>query len=217
MKRSGSESNSPSSKRTRFLIENILQSSPPRKRTRFLIEDILSSSPQRKRARFDDMPIQIGSGLSKYVDQLDNSVKYLAKFKTLACKSKFAIKDLPGDPERLLSDIFQAAIANAMKESQKRGVNPTHLGCIISSVQLDPDIYIPIRPITTNTVDSILNRFLQIGQSKKQDENSLYGQPFSIDITTLDRKGLQSQKITGSRRTYGKVQHRVSDHNLIKV
>lgn len=180
-----------------------------------------SNAPQPKRPRifYEIKPTvsQFGSGLDDYVQKFDSYVREIPKFSALSCKSKFMIKDLPPDPEKLLNDIFESAIEDAMKESRKHDIEPTHLGCVITSEQLDPDICIPIRPVTSNTFDSILNRFLQIGQSKKQDDTSLFGAPFSIEITTLDRNGLQREKIVGTGRKHAAFHHNVDEHNIIKI
>lgn len=197
---------------------------PPAKRTHF-IEDILgqTSSSSPKRTHFIEdilgMRSQHGSGIENYVKHLQTEVAHNKIFKTTSCKTTLMITDLPADPELLLAKIFESAIENAKDESLKHGIAPTHLGCIISSVMLDPHVYIPIRVISDNTVEAILNRFLQIGQSKKQDNTSLWGEPFSIKVTTLNRNKLRQRKVAGSggRRTHAAFHHRVADNNLIKV
>jgi hypothetical protein len=67
-----------------------------------------------------------------------------------------------------------------MEECRKNGKQPETVGCIISSTLLDPDIYVPFRPVTENTVDSILNMFLLVAQSKKQNNITLWGLTFKI-------------------------------------
>lgn len=208
MKRSSSDSSrTPPAKRTHF-IEDILGHTPsPRPTRTHFIEDILEMRTQR------------GSGIENYVKHLQTEVAHNKIFKTTTCKTTLMITDLPADPEELLAKIFESAIDNAKDESLKHGIAPTHLGCIISSVLLDPHIYIPIRVISENTVEAILNRFLQIGQSKKQDNTSLLGEPFSIKVTTLNRHKLKQRKFAGSggRRTHAAFHHRVAECNLIKV
>lgn len=183
-------------------------STPPAKRRRFFIEDIL------------DLPAtQLGSGMADYIQELDSTVQHINKFKTTTCLSKFQIKKLSADPEQLLSELFKSAIDSSIKNSKEQGINPTHLGCAISSIRLDSDVYIPLRPLTKNTVDTILNRFLHVGQSKKKDGINLIGDPFEIKVTTLNRTELgRKRKIAGSgRRTFSSFHHRVKENNLIKV
>lgn len=181
----------------------------PVKRTRFFIEDILDLRPSN----------QTGSGMSNYIREFESSVQRIEKFKTVTCRNKFIIKELPADPEQLLSQLFQSVIDSSLKKSKEEGIDPTHLGCAIGSKRLDSDIYIPLRPLNKNTIDTILNRFLHVGQSKKSDGVSLWGEPFTINMTTLNRPELgKKSKIAGSgRRTQSAVHHNVKDNNLIKV
>lgn len=184
-----------------------LISGPAAKRTRHFIEDILEIS------------VQSGSGeseLENFIEKLGTTVQHNQKFKTTTFKSKFQIKNLPADPEQMLTHLFKTTIEGAMTESRKNHVEPSHLGCIISSPLLDPHVYIPIRPVTADTTDAILNRFLQIGQSKKQDNTSLWGEPFTMTVTTMDVNGLKSSKTFGSGRKEAAVHHRVNPSSLIK-
>ncbi|CAK5045288.1 unnamed protein product [Meloidogyne enterolobii] len=72
-----------------------------------------------------------------------------------------------------------------------------------------------------NTVDAILNRFLQVGQSKKQQDITLWGKPFTVTLTTVDRSALpEKRKITGGssrNRKLAPVHHRIDSQCLIKV
>lgn len=86
---------------------------------------------------------------------------------------------------------------------------------------LDPDVWIPVREMNDNTVDAILNRFLQVGQSKKQQDITLWGKPFTVTLTTVDRSALpEKRKITGGssrNRKLAPVHHRIDSQCLIKV
>lgn len=62
----------------------------------------------------------------------------------------------------------------AIAESRAHDIEPDHLGCTISSQLLNSDIWIPIRKITEDTVNTILNRFLEVAQSKEQDGITLW-------------------------------------------
>jgi hypothetical protein len=82
---------------------------------------------------------------------------------------------LPEDPEGLLRGIFQFCFDEAIQECRKNGKNAERIGCIISSALLNHDIYVPFRPPNENTVDTILNMFLKVAQSKKQEDVTLWG------------------------------------------
>jgi DNA-binding protein YbaB len=45
-----------------------------------------------------------------------------------------------GDPETLLEKLFKKAIKDAIKQSKKNGQEPTKMGIVISSEELNDDI-----------------------------------------------------------------------------
>uniref|UniRef100_A0A183BUT0 DNA-directed DNA polymerase n=1 Tax=Globodera pallida TaxID=36090 RepID=A0A183BUT0_GLOPA len=186
-------------------------SPPPAKRTRrFFIEDILREpynelSPPQKTAQ-------------DYVKKLDNEVEQASKFQWVKTKSRFSITDVPADPEGLLAGIFQHCVDGGLDESRQRGVEPTHLGCTISSQLLSSDIWIPVRQITEDTINTILNRFNDVAQSKKQDGVTLWGEPFTVSVTTVNRNGLNVRRLKGGApRKLAPVHHRISAKSLINI
>nr|CAD2186983.1 unnamed protein product [Meloidogyne enterolobii] len=122
-----------------------------------------------------------------YVKKLGHETKFSQKFNSSKVSSRFLISDLPNDPESLLAGIFKNTIDEALEESRQWGVEPDQLGCIISSQNLDSDVWIPVREITPNTIDSILNQFLKVAQSKKQDNGMLWGAPFLVSVSTIQK------------------------------
>jgi hypothetical protein len=194
------------------------EDAPPRKRPRrFTIQDLLDlqDSPPHSPAKNDN------NNASKYIQKLEGDSKYNKKYATMQWDSKFIIKDVPEEPEGLLAGIFQYCIDDAIDEAKAKADEPTHLGCDISSILLDPNIFTPIRPVTANTVDVILNQFLKVAQSKKQQGLTLWGEPFSVRITTINYNALPKKRtIKGSgqpKRKLGPVHHRIKDQCLIKV
>uniref|UniRef100_A0A914IDZ8 DNA-directed DNA polymerase n=1 Tax=Globodera rostochiensis TaxID=31243 RepID=A0A914IDZ8_GLORO len=198
-----------------FSIDEIL--SPPKKpRSGFLINQLLGD-------------IQIGEGqpttstrkdAKEYVKKLSNTVEHVPKFRYIKVKTAFSIHDVPTDPEGLLAGIFQYCIDDAVADSRARGIEPTHLGCIISSPQLTGgDIPVPLRQITTDTINTILNLFNKVAQSKQQNNSTLYGEPFNVTITTVDRIGLPTKRQLkgGGRRKLAALHHRVHEQCLIKI
>ncbi|KAL3115201.1 hypothetical protein niasHT_016412 [Heterodera trifolii] len=123
-------------------------------------------------------------------------------------------------PGVLLRVIFGHCIQSSLDEAQRRGIEPSRLGATITSQLLDPDIWIPIRQITPNTVDTILNRFLDVAQSKSR-EGSLWGAPFSVIVTTLDTVNLpQRDTISGrgsEHRTLKGARLIIKDKNLLRI
>nr|CAD2174251.1 unnamed protein product [Meloidogyne enterolobii]CAD2206833.1 unnamed protein product [Meloidogyne enterolobii] len=157
-------------------------SPPPTKRAKlssensraFFIENILSpniSSP----TNLIELP-QVGNGHpEKFITKLDQHIIHNQKFRYTKCRTKFQIQDVPADPEGLLAGIFHYCIDATIEEAREKGYEADQLGCVISSELLDPDVWIPIRQINDNTIDSILNQFLKVGQSKKQQGITLWG------------------------------------------
>uniref|UniRef100_A0A915NRM3 Uncharacterized protein n=1 Tax=Meloidogyne floridensis TaxID=298350 RepID=A0A915NRM3_9BILA len=89
----------------------------------------------------------------------------------------------------------------AVIESRGLGLNPEQIGCVISSEVLNHDIWIPVRDRNENTVEAILNRFLLVAQSFRQKDISLWGQPFNVTATVVDKNSLpKQQQLPGSGR-----------------
>jgi len=124
--------------------KSISPSPIPRKFSRnYLIENLLFGAQQQ------------GSGaktIKDYVELLDNEIDHIKKFNVVKSKSKFLIKDVPVDPEDLLSSIFQHCIDEALNESRSKGLEPEKLGCTVTSELLESDIWVPIRWVLKNII-----------------------------------------------------------------
>uniref|UniRef100_A0A915NSU1 Uncharacterized protein n=1 Tax=Meloidogyne floridensis TaxID=298350 RepID=A0A915NSU1_9BILA len=71
-----------------------------------------------------------------------------------------------------------------------------------------------------NTVEAILNRFLLVAQSFKQKDVSLWGQPFNVMATVVDKSALpKQQQLPGSGRNkkIAAVRHRINNRSLIQA
>lgn len=149
-------------------------------------------------------------------------IEFNEKFSLQKWRSTFVIEDLPPDnPENLLRSLFTKCIDAAKSEAKKNGVAADNLGITIGSRLLSYDIWIPIRPITENTVEATLNRFKLVAQSKS-NEGNIYGEQFSVTVTTVDKKKLtkeaRNKQLVGSgQRQLATVQHRISRKCLIPV
>uniref|UniRef100_A0A914MHG6 Uncharacterized protein n=1 Tax=Meloidogyne incognita TaxID=6306 RepID=A0A914MHG6_MELIC len=148
-------------------------SPPPSKRSRsFMINNLLD--------------LQLGGG--DFFKHLGEETKITQKFNLTKLSTKFLIHGLPDEPEGLLKEIFQKCIDQTLETSRDNKLNPDQLGCTVSSQLLETDIWIPIRDINNNTVDAILNQFLKVAQSKKQDQGMLWGENFTVSVTTIDKR-----------------------------
>uniref|UniRef100_A0A1I8BQI9 DNA-directed DNA polymerase n=1 Tax=Meloidogyne hapla TaxID=6305 RepID=A0A1I8BQI9_MELHA len=175
-----------------------MEDQPPPKRSRFTIFSIANILGLISGNDNNDSPStseqQVGDGHSKkaadYVERLETTIEHNKKFKFIKSRSKFMIKDLPRDPEGLLSGIFQFFLDEAVDESRKRGMKAEQLGCVVTSPLLDHDIWVPVRDMNENSVEAILNRFLLVAQSFKQKDVTLWGQPFEVIATVVDKSSL---------------------------
>lgn len=203
-------------------MERLLYPDPPKRfRGNHSIESILRRDfPSQIRITSQHGTGTTHKGIEHYVQQLEENNEHNSKFKLTKCTTKFLIKDLPAHPESLLAEIFQKCIDKAMETAKEKGCEADQLGCMISSELLESDVWTPVRALTDNTTDAILNRFLQVAQSKKQNNITLWGEPFNVCVTAIKRDGLAPKKLpggTGHRRKFASIQNTVQSHSLIKV
>nr|CAD2201802.1 unnamed protein product [Meloidogyne enterolobii] len=127
------------------------------------------------------------------------------------------IKDVPADAESLLSGIFQFCVDRTLEHAREKNIEPQQLACTLTSDFLDYDIWVPFSNLSNNTVDAMLNRCQHIAQSKKQDELSLFGAPFSITVTTINKNSFNKRRrLGGAARKIPKVRHQINNRSLIK-
>uniref|UniRef100_A0A914MNX3 DNA-directed DNA polymerase n=3 Tax=Meloidogyne TaxID=189290 RepID=A0A914MNX3_MELIC len=163
--------------------------------------------------------LQQGTGYNaeRYVERLNDSIQHNAKFNVTKTYSKFMIKDVPADAESLLSGIFQFCVDHSLEHAREKNIEPQQLACTLTSDFLDYDIWVPFSNLSNNTVDAMLNRCQHIAQSKKQDELSLFGAPFSITVTTINKNSFNKRRrIGGAARKIPKVRHQINNRSLIK-
>lgn len=182
----------------------------PRKRARrgFFIKNLIGQVGGQQRQR---------NAPRRHARIIGSEKRYNNKFKTLCVKTTILIEQVPENPEGFLRALFQHCIDEALDDAHQKGIRPDRLGATISSPLLDPDIWIGIREITTNTAHAILNRFLLVSQSKPK---SLWGEPFSVSVTTINRAALPTTaQIRGRGRTkrLHNVHHQVNRGSLILV
>jgi len=103
-----------------------------------------------------------------------------------------------------------------MEHAKERNVEPEQIACTLTSDFLDYDIWVPFSNITNNTVDAMLNRCQHIAQSKKQDDLSLFGAPFTITVTTINKSSFKKRRVGGAARKIPKIRHQISNAALIK-
>ena len=92
------------------------------------------------------------------------------------------------------------------------------LGMIISSPLLSYDIWTPMRPVTENTVDAILNFFKKVQQS--HTDTNIYGEPFQVTVSGIDSKALPRKRTTtgsGRKRFANIINRNVDDACIMEI
>ncbi|CAK5036687.1 unnamed protein product [Meloidogyne enterolobii] len=79
--------------------------------------------------------------------------------------------------------IINECIEKTLEEGSKNEIEPDTLGCIVSSHLFKNDVCSPIREIVNTTLSDILNGIMM-------KENSLCGEPFTVTVTGVNKKGL---------------------------
>ena len=109
--------------------------------------------------------------LKDYVNVINPGIYINDKFKTTRFRSKFILEniDKATNPDEILRDCIQNCIDITRVESRKHDMEVDQIGVTISSILLDYDIYTPIRLVSENTTDAVLNTFLKVSPSKGKD------------------------------------------------
>ena len=157
--------------------------------------------------------------INKFIKEINSSNYSNKKFKFTRFHSEFVVENVQDSPntEDILKECIQYSIDQTRSNSKKANMEVDRIGVNISSILLDYDIYVPIRRITENTTDSILNLFYKVSQSKGKD-GSLLGEPFSVIVTGIRSKDLpNSREITGHGPKNDLFKRRINDACLIKT
>ena len=177
---------------------------------KFSINYLLNEAGNKVEEKFD---------YSKYFKKLQDESEGSRKFCLTRHKTRYTIetlKDVP-NPEKVLFGLFDHAIFEAIKESNEMGYQPNKIAFNISSINLDPDVNVAFSKITENSIYAIYNYFLHIEQSKGK-EQSLFGAPFTLEVTLCDSDKLpKEQKTSGKGRRIQPIRHAIDPKKLIEV
>ena len=141
--------------------------------------------------------------INKFIKIINPGTYINGKYKFTKFRSEFVLENIESatNPEEILKKLIQYCVDQTKTESKKQGMEVDQIGVSISSSLLDYDIYTPIRKITENTSEAILNLFLKVSQSKGRD-GSLLGEPFTIVVTGVCCADLPlTRTIVGSGKT----------------
>ena len=142
------------------------------------------------------------------------------KFKQIRYQQRFILENLESveDPTEILRHCFQQCIDRTMAESRAANMEADQIGMIISSPLLSYDIWTPMRPVTENTVDAILNFFKKVQQS--HTDTNLYGEPFQVTVSGISSKALPRKRTTtgkGRKRFANIINRNVDDACIMKI
>ena len=102
--------------------------------------------------------------LTDYVSIINKGTYSNKPFKTTKFRCEFAVENIQeaSNPEDVLKECLQYCINETRINSIQSNMEVDRIGVNISSILLDYDIYAPIRRITENTTDAILNLFYKV-------------------------------------------------------
>ena len=125
-------------------------------------------------------------------------------------------------PEALLEEIVQYAVDGALRVARQQNQHPDRLIVLIDSPLLDSSIAVHIQDLNENAVESIVRRFEVVNQSNRaKDRGSLYGAPFSVDVTALSHQQLKNapppKKMGRGRPPRLAAQHNIDPNALITI
>ena len=160
------------------------------------------------------------SNFQNYIKELESGTRSNEKFKYTRFYSKFVMEDIDQnmDPEQTLKDCIQHGINRTIEESRSNNMEVDQIGVTISSILLDYDMYVPMRKLTENTTDAIINVFNKISQSKGRD-GSLLGEPFTLTVTGVRTSDLpKTRQISGSgKKNDNPLRRKIPENSIIKI
>jgi hypothetical protein len=123
-------------------------------------------------------------------------------------------------PEDLVRSIIAYAfeqVINSAREEYKQ--QPDRLIVLINSENLDGQLAVHVQQINENAVDSVVSRFEIVDQSgRAKGRGSLYGAPFTIDVTAVSTSLLKKPKKYGKGRPALKpIRHNINEAALYKI
>ncbi|KAL3107544.1 hypothetical protein niasHT_014004 [Heterodera trifolii] len=128
------------------------------------------------------------------------------RFKAYRFLGQFALNQIwkSINPEDVLKGLFMMCLSYAMKGAAAINVVANHYIFLLTSRHLDYEIAVHfknVKKIDNSMAERILTRFEIVDQSNKSKERpSLREEPFVIDITAIESKGVK-KKMTGKGRS----------------
>ena len=176
-----------------------------------------------KRTHSDNSDTESDISSANYNDhlqELGGNLDTNWKFKQVRYQQAFVLQKLDSvaDPSEILRHCFQKCIDRTMEESRSANMEADQIGMIISSPLLSYDIWTPMRPVTENTVDAILNFFKKVQQS--HTDTNIYGEPFQVTVSGINSKALPRTRTTtgrGRKRFANIINRNVDDACIMEI
>ena len=156
----------------------------------------------------------------EFIRELGGGTEINDKFKLTRYHQNFILENLDSaeNLDEILRHCFQKCVDTTKEKSREENMEADHIGMIISSPLLSSDIWTPMRPVTENTVDAILNLFKKVMQSHA--DTNMYGEPFRVTVTGINSKALPSKRMIagrGRRKFTQTINRKINDACIIKV
>lgn len=108
----------------------------------------------------------------------------------------------PDNLRKLFKISIQECVDRTIIKAKNNGLKFNYVGVKFSSVLLNDEIHIPIRKISENSADIILNDFENI-----LDENKILGgliidEPLTVTITGINKRKLNRKRRTNNKKQY---------------
>lgn len=176
---------------------------------------------KRTHSEISDTDSDISSiNYNDHLQELGGNIDTNPKFKQVRYQQSFILQKLESvhDPAEIFRHCFQQCIDRTIEESRAANMEANQIGMIISSPLLSYDIWTPMRPVTENTVDAILNFFKKVQQS--HNDTNIYGEPFQVTVSGINSKALPRTRTTtgkGRKRFTNIINRNVDDACIMEI
>ena len=136
-----------------------------------------------------------------FIRVIGNNVVNDPIFKTTRHRTRFEVKKIEeaSNPTDILKECFAIAIEQAQNACKKAIGFPDKFGLRLFTERLEYAMWIPVGTMTSNTIDSMMNRFNMVNQSAKP--GTILGAPFTVEVTCVCEEEL-ARFYAGQSRQY---------------
>jgi hypothetical protein len=131
----------------------------------------------------------------------------------------FELQNVESGSIEVIKEVLDYCFKEAIKYSTSMGTKPEKIFAAVRSENLERDIGgLVIHQINEDAVQSLANRFDEISTSNENNgRSSLYGAPFTVDLTMIGSKTSLSSSHQGSGRRFGPFFQNYSRNSVIWI